>query len=389
MDDGIRVLHVIDRLVGGGAEASLSTFLEAAKQDPIVAHGVVTLDGSHPSIEVLQQLGLPSWTGAPSTAIGWRDRLVVRRAVRDFEPHLVHSSLFRSLVAASAARHGLAHLHTLTSTEYAGDAPGLRTRQRLGLQASHRVYGWLLRRRSLTIHAVSVSVERAAIDRFNLRADRFVTVPRGRPDLSGVNPSVSADVRCELRAGNADEILIMAVAREHPIKNHLAMLKVLQLLRDRQVPARLVIVGAPGAASDALDAHIEQHDLQAAVERLGHRDDVPSLLAAADVLLCTSHSEGMPGGVIEAMAAQVPVVAFRAPGVTDALSDDHPGLVDFGDVETMARLVVGLSVRGPRRDAAVQLGRQRYLHEYSVEQQVVRMHSLYRRLVGPTNSSTD
>lgn len=358
-------------------------FLEAASSDPAVVHGVVSLDGSQPTLDVLERLGWPHWVGVPSTAIGPRDRQVVRRAVRAFDPHLMHSSLFRSLVAASTARHRRPQLHTLTATEYAGDAPGLRRRQRFGLQASHFVYGRLLRQRRLTVHAVSPSVEHAAIERFGLRSDRFVMVPRGRPDLSVVQATAAEEARRELRSGDAHAILMIAVAREHPVKNHLAMLDVVRQLQDAAVPARLAIVGPRGGASDALDTYINRYGLQALVRRLGQRDDVAALLSAADVLLCTSHSEGMPGGVIEAMSAGLPVVAFRAPGVTDALSDAHPGLVDFGDIGAMARSVVDLAARGPQRDGAVQFGRQRFLKEYSIDQQVCRMNDLYRRLGRP------
>jgi glycosyltransferase involved in cell wall biosynthesis len=63
-----------------------------------------------------------------------------------------------------------------------------------------------------------------------------------------------------------------------------------------------------------------------AVDVLGPRDDVPALLAAADVLLTTSRREGLPGAVIEAAAAGIPVVAAAIPPCDEA-AFHLPGVV--------------------------------------------------------------
>src|SRR4029077_1011946 len=63
------------------------------------------------------------------------------------------------------------------------------------------------------------------------------------------------------------------------------------------------------------------------VRFLGHRDDVPRLLAASDLLVLPSLYEGLPNVVLEAMRFRKPVVATAAPGTTEVVVDGETGLL--------------------------------------------------------------
>ena len=91
-------------------------------------------------------------------------------------------------------------------------------------------------------------------------------------------------------------------------------------------------------------------DLSGRVRLAGERHDVPQLLAAADVFVLASASEGLPVSVLEAMAAGLPVVASRVGGVPEQVSDGETGLlVEPGDPNELAaalhRLTVDPSLR--------------------------------------------
>ena len=75
----------------------------------------------------------------------------------------------------------------------------------------------------------------------------------------------------------------------------------------------------------------------------GERTDAPTLIAAADLLVSTSRTEGAPGVFVEALLAGVPVVAHNLGGVRDVISEDTGALVPPGDDELKARAVTGLA----------------------------------------------
>ena len=69
------------------------------------------------------------------------------------------------------------------------------------------------------------------------------------------------------------------------------------------------------------------YHLDGRVRFLGHRDDVPRLLAAADLVVLPSAYEGLPNVVLEAMRFRKPVVATAAPGTTEVVVDGQTGLL--------------------------------------------------------------
>ena len=83
---------------------------------------------------------------------------------------------------------------------------------------------------------------------------------------------------------------------------------------------------------------------------LGHRNDIPKILAAIDVFILTSDSEGLPGVLIEAQMAGCPAVTVAVGGVRDLVDDGETGFViDSLDPEELARRVVDLLRDRPLR----------------------------------------
>jgi glycosyltransferase involved in cell wall biosynthesis len=90
----------------------------------------------------------------------------------------------------------------------------------------------------------------------------------------------------------------------------------------------------------------------------GERVDAPSLIAAADLLVSTSRTEGAPGVFVEALLAGVPVVAHDMGGVRDVIGDDTGALVPAGDEAALARAVTELVEDPDRRARAAAAARE-------------------------------
>lgn len=136
---------------------------------------------------------------------------------------------------------------------------------------------------------------------------------QGRTDL----PSVPAEVIAEPnlppgyrplpRTAPQEPPSILCIARMEPQKNLALALTAFAALRRRRA-ARLVILGE-GAQRPRLETMAAQLGIAADVDMPGYATDVPNRLAGASALLLTSRYEGYPAVVVEALAADVPVVA--------------------------------------------------------------------------------
>jgi glycosyltransferase involved in cell wall biosynthesis len=120
------------------------------------------------------------------------------------------------------------------------------------------------------------------------------------------------------------------------------------------------------------------------VDLLGERDDVPALLARADLFVLSSRSEGMPISVLEAMAAGLPVVASAVGGIPEIVIDGETGiLVPPGNVEALAAALSALLADPEERRRLGEAGRRRAGALFDLPR-FRRAHvELYERLLAP------
>jgi glycosyltransferase involved in cell wall biosynthesis len=149
---------------------------------------------------------------------------------------------------------------------------------------------------------------------------------------NGVGPAAS-------QAGGArsERPRLVSVGRLQAPKDTVTLVRALAALRGR--PFEAVLVG-DGPDRPAVEEEVKRLGLESTVELLGERDDVPQLLGTADVFVLSSHSEGLPMSILEAMAAGVPVVASNVGGVPEVVVDGDTGLlVPPGDPKSLAAAI--------------------------------------------------
>ncbi|WP_407275559.1 glycosyltransferase [Halothiobacillus sp. DCM-1] len=143
--------------------------------------------------------------------------------------------------------------------------------------------------------------------------------PDCRVVLNGIDPPppAAAEAVDALRQQFAPDgaPLILAIGRLVPAKGFDLLLAAWQNL-----PGQLVIIGS-GAEESALRAQAAAHPDQPRIHFVGYRDDIPTWLAAADLLVMPSRREGFPYTLIEALHSGLPVVASDFPGAADFLPE--------------------------------------------------------------------
>jgi glycosyltransferase involved in cell wall biosynthesis len=165
---------------------------------------------------------------------------------------------------------------------------------------------------------------------------RIAVVPNGVPGL----PALPA------RQRPRDCWNLGTVALFRPRKGTEVLLEAIAILRRRGIPVRLRAVGTfeSLAYQAEIGACLERLALNEEVTWTGFARDVTAELSKMDLLVLPSlFGEGLPMVVLEAMAAGVPVVATRVPGVPEAIRPGQDGvLADPGDAEQLAQAIANV-----------------------------------------------
>ena len=175
---------------------------------------------------------------------------------------------------------------------------------------------------------------------------------------------------------------VAVVGNLWPVKGHRTLVEAVSRLPAELRHVRFLCAGE-GPEREALTARIAQLGLSERVLLLGHRLDVPALLLRAQAACLCSSAEGLSNGLMEAMAARLPVVATRVGGNPELIREGENGfLVPYGDADALAgRLTALLSAPEQAREMGA-CGRRRVEAELSAERMADGYGALYRRALG-------
>ncbi len=182
------------------------------------------------------------------------------------------------------------------------------------------------------------------------------------------------------RAASPDGALtIICTARLEPVKNHPQLFESVKQLKERGIATRLWLVGDGELKAD-YQALCESMGIADRVEFLGYRDDVPALLAQADVSVLTSVKEGIPRALLEAMAMELPVIGTRVVGTEETVRDGETGyLIEYGDADALTEKLARLAADPELRTKLGRRGREVVLAEFDEAQIVESLATVYRQ----------
>ncbi len=201
-----------------------------------------------------------------------------------------------------------------------------------------------------------------------------VDTERFRPD-----PALRQRLRAELGLAPTDPVVLL-VARLHPVKDPALFLSVGRAVRRILPTARFWLVGS-GPLAASLEAELAARP-DPGLWLAGEREDIPALLAAADLVLLTSHSEGLSNTILEAMAAGLPVLALDVGGNRELIRNGENGfLLQSRDPAKIAAIVVHVLQNQVLASKLGASGRRRAEAEFSLDQLAARSIDYYQRLL--------
>jgi glycosyltransferase involved in cell wall biosynthesis len=176
---------------------------------------------------------------------------------------------------------------------------------------------------------------------------------------------------------NQQPVLAM-VARFTAGKDFALLLRAFAPLAGR---ARLVLVG-DGETRPAMEALAAQLKIEQSVTFLGERDDVEAVLAEVDVFVLASESEMFPISILEAMRAEVPVIASDVGGIREAVSPGKTGvLVPAGDIAALTQAIEDAIERRLYWQGMGKRGREAFEMQFKISEMADRIQVLYLKVL--------
>lgn len=176
-----------------------------------------------------------------------------------------------------------------------------------------------------------------------------------------------------------EQMIVGTVGRLVKRKGHYDLIGAWPEITEKHPDARLLFVG-DGPEREGLKNQVKELSCDDSVVFAGQRDDVPDILDVMDVFVFPSHYEGLPGALIEAMIAGLPIVATPVDGNAELIEDGVTGLfVPPHDVEAIAgridELLADTDLQNNLGAAATEYARE----EFAIENMVAEFKDLYLR----------
>lgn len=291
---------------------------------------------------------------------------------RRFSPDIAHSHL-RVLQYALPAFVGsgvTGKVHTFHSiAQREAKRPG-RQVQRLAFKSG------------VTPVAISDEVARTVQDIYKISP---ITIPNGIPVADYQEDSAAGTNLRQSLGLSANDFVFVCVANLSQAKNHALLLSALkEVVASSTQRITLLLVG-DGPLRPVLTSAASE--LGSAVRFLGHRTDVPAVLAAANAFVLASDYEGNPLSVMEAMAAGRPVVATAVGGIPELITDGVDGLlVQPGSTRGLATGMLKLASNRELMSALGAAASETALARFSIEAMAKSYGDLYHRLARGHNN---
>lgn len=279
----------------------------------------------------------------------------------------IKATLVGRIVARMLGIKAIVHVHDMTypSTVISGLHRAFSARSDVGL-------------------CVSKAVETVVVDGYHVSPEQLRLAYNGikLEKISNVPADAGATCRASLQIPDSKRVISM-IGRMHAVKGHRGMIEMMPQIAAGCPEALLLLIG-DGPERKDFEALVAQLGMQQHVRFLGHRDDIPLLLAASDLVVMPSVSEGMGLAAVEALAAGKPVIAYKVGGLPEVITDGMDGkVVAYGDQKTFAQEVVALLSDAPRMQAYGAYG-VTSANRFSLDRHIDVLLECYREIAADT-----
>lgn len=195
-------------------------------------------------------------------------------------------------------------------------------------------------------------------------------------NLNRFSLSITNAIRQDLEIAE-NCFLVGYIARMTKQKDPLSMVRAMKIVAEQNNEVKLLMVGS-GELGDEVSELIKELSLSNII-RQPFRTDVPEILAAVDAYCLPSLWEGLPIGVLEAMAMSKPVIATNIPGNSELIENDKNGyLCEVNSPKSIAEKIMFLtSLEAEKRAGLGSCSRKTIEKYFSISKMTQKIERLY------------
>ena len=377
----MRILLVIDSFFTGGAEFSTLELFSYLKDNGVEICICKTKE-MHPEYDPIA-FGLDVSSIYTLPKVGFlKKRKALQKIISDFKPDIIHSVLFNSNLMVRSIRimdNSFVHLESLVNHTYSENRlkePGV-TKLKL------EVYRWL---DSITsyfgtnhFHPNGYSVAEHYQEKLYISAKKMTVVHRGR---NGERYEVASLLKNDFGI-TENKLVLINVGRQEFQKGQDVLLEAISILPKSILDQiHLLIVGREGKATLMLNQQVKEANLTSQVTFLGHRTDIPALLNMSDIFVFPSRFEGLPGVLIEAEAASLPIICTHLSMMLEVVEANQNALTfEINNSKKLAEAITQLVTDASLRERFAKKSKSIFIEKFQIQSVHQKMFDLYQKIL--------
>lgn len=317
----MKVLHIINSLIHGGAETLLVDLcIEAKKRGYDFEILMITSDNFFE--ELLQKNNIRYSYIPYNKKIDYRNILFLKNKIKEYD--IVHSHLFPSnyYVALANILNGRKKGNIITTEHSTSN----RRRKYLFFKYIDRI----IYKQYSKVICISNGVKKSLIE-WGISPDNLVIIENGVNVEKFLNASKNIKENNEFIEKNKKMILMIGSFKE--AKDQKTLIKAINLLNES---CYLVLVGE-GPLRKSCEEVVENMNLTNRVKFLGNRDDVENIIANSYISVLSSKYEGFGIAALECMANGKPTIGTNVEGLNEIIVDEL--LFNVGDYKKLSNII--------------------------------------------------
>lgn len=387
MNRKIKVVHIISRMVSGGAEENTAYTVSGLDKQ---RYSIDLIVGNDFDEDILER-------GNKGGGVNVIQIKGLKGPLNFFYDPII---LWKLIQLFKRNKYDIVHTHT-TKTGILGRLAARFVKIPIiicGLHGSafqafnSRILNWtliLLEKLTGKYTDAYVSVSSILSERYQKegigRNSRYYTV------LSGMDLSKFSDAKSKIDKKNiikkfnidSDAFIIGNVGRLEAVKGHIYLFDALKIVKEKRKDKSVVLmIAGEGEEKENLVQYVRKIGLENSVAFTGYRKDIEKIMGVMDIFALSSLREGLPRVLVQAAAVGLPSVAFNVDGVPEIIRDGYNGfLVEPKNIDELSEKIIRyiddrnlIKLHGENGQNLVQ-GR------WSIEEMVYQIDQIYRELI--------